>query len=92
MFNNICNIIVDVTKGKVKTKLWARMPSFYIEEKYVRLIPFKDHINIEASAIVDYKNKLSAYKISSKGMLKIYMNQSIPEEILRMVIIDSILN
>lgn len=52
------------------------MPSFYIDDKFVRLIPFKDHINIEAATIATHTSQLKQYKITPKGMLQIYLNSA----------------
>ena len=66
-------------------ELWARLPSYYAGEKFVRLIPFKDHINIEAAAINGYKDELCGYKVTPKGMLQIFVGQDIPEETLKRI-------
>ncbi len=65
--------------GDVEEKLWAKLPSYYVGEKFIRLIPFKDHINIEASSVCDFIDKLDGYKITPKGMLQIYVKQEIPQ-------------
>jgi len=67
----------------VKEKLWAKLPSYYIEDKCIRFIPFKDHINIEAKSILQYKKELKEFKIIPKGMLQIYIDQEIPESLLQ---------
>ena len=54
-------------------ELWARLPSYYAGERFVRLIPFKDHINVEAAAVLQHKDDLQGYKITPKGMLQIYL-------------------
>ena len=51
----------------------------------MRLIPFKDHINIEAKAISEYREVLSDYKITPKGMLQIFLKQDIPADVLKQV-------
>jgi len=51
----------------------------------VRLIPFKDHINVEACAAIKYKQELTGYKITPKGMVQIYVNQTIPTEVLKQI-------
>ncbi len=66
-------------------ELWARLPSYYAGEKFVRLIPFKDHINIEASAIKNHAEELVGYKVTPKGMLQIFVGQDIPEETLKRI-------
>ena len=51
----------------------------------MRLIPFKDHINIEAKAISEYREVLSDYKITPKGMLQIFLKQDIPKDVSKQV-------
>lgn len=55
----------------------------------VLLIPFKDHINIEAKSVVFHKGELPGYKITSKGMLQIFHNQQIPCELLKTIFKES---
>lgn len=69
-----------------------KLPTYYVNESFVRLIPFKDHINVEAAAILNYKDELSDYKITPKGMLQIFINQDIPFEMLNMVFVDTLIN
>lgn len=45
-----------------------------ISESFVRLIPFKDQINIEANAIINYKEELKSFKITPKGFKTVYLN------------------
>lgn len=71
LFIEIRKIIYEVSKD-VDERLWAKIPSYYLDESFVRMIPFKDHINIEAKVIIEYKEKLGGYKITPKGMLQIY--------------------
>lgn len=35
----------------IEEKMWAKIPSYYYGEKFVRIIPFKDHINVEAEGL-----------------------------------------
>lgn len=74
----------------VEEKLWAKLPSFYIDENFIRLIPFKDHINIEAKAIKNYADMLTDYKLTPKSMLQIYINENIPYAILKKIILDTL--
>ena len=71
-------------------ELWARLPSYYIGESFVRLIPFRDHINIEASAIKNHAEELVGYKITPKGMLQIFVGQEVPSEELRAIIKETL--
>ena len=45
--------------------------------KLARLIPFRDHINIEARAVAAHKSEPTGYGLTPKGMLQIYMHQEI---------------
>lgn len=65
--------------------LWARLPSYYVGKSFVRLIPFKDHINIEARAITAHIENLTGYKITPRGMLQIYVKQALPHEVLELI-------
>ena len=76
---------------EIEEKLWAKLPSYYVGEKFVRLIPFKDHINVEAQKIIDYKEELAGYKITPKGMLQIYVGEEVPREVLMKVFRDTLL-
>ncbi|MDD4832787.1 MAG: DUF1801 domain-containing protein [Clostridia bacterium] len=87
-FKEIEGIVLSCS-DQVESKLWAKLPSYYVGEKFVRLIPFKDHINIEASAIKNYSDKLDGYVLSQKGMLKISLEQPIPTETLRDIFKDT---
>lgn len=78
-------IIYDSVTLEIEEKLWAKLPSYYVGNNFVRLIPFKDHINVEALSIIKHKEELSDYKITSKGMLQIYLNENIPSYILEQI-------
>ncbi|MDD6811245.1 MAG: hypothetical protein PUD93_05195 [Lachnospiraceae bacterium] len=48
MYNVFRQMILDSVSCESEETLWAKLPSYYVGESFVRLIPFKDHINIEA--------------------------------------------
>ena len=83
MFTELRKLIYDSVSFAIEETMWAKLPSFNNGEKFVRLIPFKDHINIEATAIINHKEKLSGYKITPKGMLQIYLKDEIPCDVLK---------
>lgn len=56
LFEKLRQIIVDSISMPVEEKMWAKIPSYYFGDTFVRLIPFKDHINIEATGIAKYKS------------------------------------
>ena len=86
MFYSLRQMILDSAPCEPEETMWAKMPSFYVGKNFVRLIPFKDHINIEAQAIIEHREELLGYKISPKGMLQIFANQQIPREVLMQVL------
>ncbi len=90
MYNDLRKIIYDGISYEPEEKLWAKLPSYYVGESFVRLIPFKDHINIEAQTIIQHKDDLEGYKITPKGMLQIYINQDIPGEVLKQVFVEAL--
>ena len=91
LYMKLRDLVYLVASCEIEEKLWAKLPSYYVGEKFVRLIPFKDHINVEARKIVDYKGELEGYKITPKGMLQIYVGEDIPMEVLMRVFRDTLL-
>ena len=85
MFVTLRQLILDSVSADLEETMWAKLPSYYNNDKVVRLIPFKDHINIEASAVIQHKDKLADYKITPKGMLQIYLKQEIPSDALKII-------
>lgn len=45
MYNNIRQVIIESASCEPKETLWAKLPSYYVGESFVRLIPFKDQLN-----------------------------------------------
>ena len=83
MYNDLRQLIFDSVPCELEETLWAKLPSYYVGDSFVRLIPFKDHINIEAKAILEYQEMLSNYKVTPKGMLQIFLKQELPIDILK---------
>lgn len=88
-FCMIYELIYESNSKGIDEKLWAKLPSFHVNDKFVRIIPFKDHINIEAEAVAFHKDDLSGYKITPKGMLQIFHNQQHPSELLKTIFKES---
>ncbi len=84
-FTEIRAVVFGSVVCDIDEKLWAKLPSYYVGDKFVRIIPFKDHINIEAVGITKYRQQLSQYKMTPKGMLQIYLNQEIPYNELQLI-------
>lgn len=90
LFLRLRTLIYDSGQAEPTEMQWARMPSYSVGESFVRLIPFKDHINIEAKAVILHREELNGYKITPKGMLQIYLNQPVPEEALRRIFAETL--
>lgn len=88
-FSILFQLIYESTSQNIEEKLWSKIPSFYVDGNFVRLIPFKDHINVEAKAVTLYRDQLSGYKLTPKGMLQIFHKDEIPTEILKAIIKDT---
>lgn len=82
LFILLRELIYKSVNYKIEETLWAKIPSYYVNESFIRIIPFKDHINIEAKSILDNINLLNGYKITTKGMLQLYIKQEVPLDIL----------
>ena len=90
MYFELRQLIFESVMFEPREMLWAKLPSYYNGDSFVRLIPFQDHMNIEAKSIQIYKTELSDYKITPKGMLQIYLKQDIPTEILKQIFIKTL--
>ena len=90
MYNTLRNLIFDSAPSEPQETLWAKIPSYYVGDSFVRLIPFKDHINIEAKAVLEHKEALSEYKVTPKGMLQVFIKQEIPEDILKKIFAETL--
>lgn len=82
LFILLRKLVYKSTNHEIEETLWAKIPSYYANESFIRIIPFKDHINIEAKSILDNINLLNGYKITPKGMLQLYIKQEVPLDIL----------
>ena len=89
MFTALRQLIFDSVNIVLEETMWAKMPSYYNGDKVVRLIPFKDHINVEASGVIQHKDKLADYKITPKGMLQIYVKQELPTDVLKTIFAET---
>lgn len=83
LYMQLRTLIYDSTPQDIEEKLWAKLPSYYVGGAFVRLIPFKKHINVEASGIALYREELSDYKVTPKGMMQIRTDQNIPPVLIK---------
>lgn len=86
------NDLIFAAVPTVEARLWGGLPSYYVGELFVRLIPFKDHINVEAAALQSCKAMLSDYTFTPKNMLTISAGQIIPADILKDVFVQTLSN
>lgn len=91
LFAELKQILYSAVANEPEETLWAKLPSYYVGEAFVRLIPFKDHINIEAKALLQHPDELNGYKMTPKGMLQIKIGQKIPGEVLKQVFAETLL-
>ena len=85
-FEILYNLVLESACQVVEEKLWAKLPSIYCGKNYVRIIPFKDHINIEANGMMAYQDQLKGYRFTPKGLLQIGHEQEIPAETLKSIL------
>ena len=90
MYNTLRKLIFDSVSSEPQETMWAKLPTYYVGESFVRLIPFKDHINIEAKAVLANTEMLSGYKVTPKGMLQIFLKQDIPADVLRKIFVETL--
>ena len=83
MFYSLRCAVLESALPEPAEVMWAKLPSYYAGESFVRLIPFQDHINIEAKALALHMDELAGYRLTPKGMLQIYINQEIPAALKR---------
>ena len=91
IYNTLRKLIFDSAPSEPQETLWAKIPSYYVGDSFVRLIPFKDHINIEAKAAIRHKEDLAGYKITPKGMVQIYAKQDVPSEVLKQIFAETLI-
>ena len=91
MYDTLRGLIFDSVASEPQETLWAKLPSYYVGESFVRLIPFKDHITIEAKAVSEYTDSLVGYKVTPKGMLQIFLKQEIPVDVLRRIFAETLI-
>lgn len=90
LFFKLRDIVSESAPEAPEEKLWAKLPSYYVGEAFVRLIPFKNHINIEASAILDHTEEVEKNRLTPKGMYKLGLKDPIPEDFLKKVFSETL--
>ena len=90
LFLALRKLIFSCASDQPQETLWARLPTYSVGNAFVRLIPFKDHINIEAKAVAQHRDALTGYKITPKGMLQIFLQQEIPAAALKQIFAETL--
>lgn len=44
LFDELRELIILSVPNEIEERLWAKLPSYYIGKKFIRIIPFKDHM------------------------------------------------
>lgn len=90
LFLQLRQLILDSAPCEPTEALWARMPTYTAGDAFIRLIPFKDHINVEASAVLAHRDALAGFKLTPKGMLQLYTGQELPRASLLEIFADTL--
>ncbi len=90
LFLALRQLVIESAAEIPEERLWAKLPSFYVGTAFVRLIPFKDHINVEARAILTHKDELKNCKLTPKGMLQLSVGKEIPAAVLRKIFSETL--
>ena len=90
LYAELREIIFSVDGVSVEETLWAKLPSYYCGESFIRLIPFKDHINIEASGLTRYAEAFPDCKFTPKGMMQVKAGQTVDSEILKKAFLETL--
>lgn len=90
MYNQIRSLIHQENPNVCET-LFVSNPYYYLKQyeaikphyrPSIMLVFYKDHVNIFAHAIKQYKTKLDIYKITDKETLQIYYDKPLLNDIL----------
>ena len=89
LFFRVRECVLSAVSRPVGEKLWAKLPSYTCGESFVRLIPFQDHINIEASGLAGHADEFDGFRFTPKGMLQVSPKQMPDTELLTRVFRDT---
>lgn len=83
---DIIRITIHECITEIQEKMWTKVPCFYTDKTNIVIRVFDDHINFVSDSVVKYKDELSQYKITPKGMIQIFDNQELPLDTLKKII------
>ncbi len=78
-------IMIHESITEIHEKMWTKVPCFYTNRMKIIIRVFDDHINLVADSVIQYKNELTGYVITPKGMLQIFDNQELPKATLKKI-------
>lgn len=89
--------LIHESRPDVCEKIFASQPAYYIEDSkttnnsipMVTMFFFKDHVNIFAEGNKLWKEKIKDYTWTKKNALQIYYDQTIDENLIKKVFMDS---
>ncbi len=90
IFYTLRNIIYSLSLD-IKEKMFINLPSYYYGDKFVRIIPFKEYVNIQALGFALNEKDFEGYTFSPKGMIQITPNDTINEEKFKKAFKDSLI-
>lgn len=88
LFMKIRDVIYGLSLD-IEEELWANMPTYKHGSNFVRLIAFKDHINVNMSKGMLLANKQNIYQITPKGMMKIFLGEKFDDGLLKEMFINN---
>ena len=89
LFMKTRDIVLSIDGISIEEKMWAKLPSYYYGGKVVRIIPFKDHINIEADGLAKHASKFEDSSLHQRECLQIQYNQEVDFDALKTVFLDT---
>ncbi|MBR0575167.1 hypothetical protein KCG48_02320 [Proteiniclasticum sp. BAD-10] len=78
IFLAVRTLVLESSLEPLEELLWANLPTYRKGNRFVRIIPFRDHLNVEAARIRNYADDLTGYTLTPKGMLKIGLKEELP--------------
>lgn len=91
LFLKIREVVFSIEDIAIEEKLWAKLPSYYCGGNFVRIIPFKDHINLEAEGFARHTNDFEGCKFTPKGMLQIKTDAAVDFKRLKTVFSETLI-
>lgn len=69
--------LINSIEPDITPYMWGGVPTFQRGNHYVRIIVFKDHLNINTSIGISVKELNPTYIITPKGMVQIFHHESL---------------